>query len=254
MGNKGRSKGILVLVLSGICTLLLLSGFRSAEPAGGSGVLKSASTTAGELQKSLALLTSLGGQASAPGAPLRLVLKWQGEYSGEEAAETAVQSLSTRLGSVKLAAQMMKDTGLGVLRRSSAAAHSCPCSGVSLAEDAAIVLLRWRRRIFWVHRSWGTQRRTLEKLCFRRGLLRSGMHRCRHQRRSRAERRQHSLLRSSYWLQSFPEFRQRRATLTSLHPVIRIVCRVFSAQLAAVAIAWPYSWQFTRTSMRMRTG
>ncbi|MEK4849983.1 hypothetical protein NST04_09030 [Paenibacillus sp. FSL H7-0756] len=98
MGNKGRSKGILVLVLSGICTLLLLSGFRSAEPAGGSGVLKSASTTAGELQKSLALLTSLGGQASAPGAPLRLVLKWQGEYSGEEAAETAVQSLSTRLG------------------------------------------------------------------------------------------------------------------------------------------------------------
>ncbi|MEK3791334.1 hypothetical protein MKX42_06310 [Paenibacillus sp. FSL R7-0204] len=100
MGNKGQSKGILVLVLAGICALLLLSGFRSAEPAVGSVVQKStvASTTAGELQESLALLTTLGGQASAPGAPLRLVLKWQGEYSGEEAAGTAVQSLSARLG------------------------------------------------------------------------------------------------------------------------------------------------------------
>ncbi|MEK3900995.1 YwmB family TATA-box binding protein [Paenibacillus sp. FSL R7-0179] len=100
MGNKGRSKGILVLVLAGICALLLLSGFRSAEPAGVSGVQKNAvaSTIAGELRESLALLTSLGGEASAPGAPLRLVLKWQGEYSGEEAAEAAVQSLSNRLG------------------------------------------------------------------------------------------------------------------------------------------------------------
>ncbi|ETT61009.1 hypothetical protein C173_27380 [Paenibacillus sp. FSL R7-277] len=99
MGNKGQSKGILVLVLAGICALMLLSGFRSAEPAGRSGVQSAdASTAAGELQESLALLTTLGGQASAPGAPLRLVLKWQGEYSGEEAAEAAVQSLATRLG------------------------------------------------------------------------------------------------------------------------------------------------------------
>ncbi|ETT38138.1 hypothetical protein MKZ07_18050 [Paenibacillus sp. FSL P4-0338] len=100
MGNKGRSKGILVLVLAGMCTLmLLLSGFRSAETAGRSGVQSTvASAAAGELQESLALLTTLGGQASSPGAPLRLVLKWQGEYSGEEAAGTAVQSLSDRLG------------------------------------------------------------------------------------------------------------------------------------------------------------
>lgn len=99
MGNKGQSKGILVLVLAGIFALMLLSGFRSAEPAARSGVQSTiASAAAGELQDSLALLTTLGGQASAPGAPLRLVLKWQGEYNGEEAAETAVQSLATRLG------------------------------------------------------------------------------------------------------------------------------------------------------------
>lgn len=99
MGNKGQSKGILVLVLAGICALMLLSGFRSAEPAGRSGVQSTvASAGAGELQESLALLTTLGGQASAPGAPLRLVLKWQGEYSGAASAEAAVQSLATRLG------------------------------------------------------------------------------------------------------------------------------------------------------------
>ncbi|WP_405104301.1 hypothetical protein MHH28_17275 [Paenibacillus sp. FSL K6-1217] len=99
MGNKGQSKGILVLVLAGMCTLILLSGFRSAETAGRSNVQgPAAGAGAGELQKSLALLTTLGGQASAPGAPLRLVLKWQGEYSGGESAEVAAQSLAARLG------------------------------------------------------------------------------------------------------------------------------------------------------------
>ncbi|QUL54152.1 YwmB family TATA-box binding protein [Paenibacillus tritici] len=106
MGNKGQSK--VIRVLAGICMLaLLLSGFRSGEAAGRNGVQ---STTvpapagildaAGELQESLALLTTLGTRASAPGAPLRLVLKWQGEYSGGDRAEAAVaaQSLATRLG------------------------------------------------------------------------------------------------------------------------------------------------------------
>lgn len=55
-------------------------------------------SAAGVLQGPLAQLAALGGEASAPGAPLRLVLKWQGEYSGGLPAEAVVQNLSARLG------------------------------------------------------------------------------------------------------------------------------------------------------------
>ncbi|KHL92580.1 hypothetical protein QW71_28590 [Paenibacillus sp. IHB B 3415] len=105
MGNRGQSR--VILVLAGLCVaVMLLSGFRSAGTAGGNGLQEvsavsavTASTAgAGELEDSLALLTTLGREASAPGAPLRLVLKWQGEYSGEASAEAAVQDLSARLG------------------------------------------------------------------------------------------------------------------------------------------------------------
>lgn len=105
MGNRGQSR--VILVLAGLCVaVMLLSGFRSAGTAGGKGLedVSAASAVivssagAGELQDSLALLTTLGRGASAPGTPLRLVLKWQGEYSGDASAEAAVQNLSSRLG------------------------------------------------------------------------------------------------------------------------------------------------------------
>lgn len=105
MGNRGQSKGM--LVLAGLCVaVMLLSGFRSTGTAGGNGLedvsaasaVTASSAGAGELEDSLALLTTLGREASAPGAPLRLVLKWQGEYSGEASADATVQNLSSRLG------------------------------------------------------------------------------------------------------------------------------------------------------------
>lgn len=117
MGYRGQSKGM--LVLAGLCVLaMLLSGFRSARAAvGESGadvpgaavsVAAGQATAAGAgagvaraaaaLQDSLTLLTRLGTEAAAPGAPLRLVVKWQGEYSGAAPAEAAVQQLAVRLG------------------------------------------------------------------------------------------------------------------------------------------------------------
>lgn len=112
MGYRGQNRGM--LVLAGLCVLaMLLSGFRSARAAGGisgaevpgASVSTSAvqNTAAGAdaaaaLPGSLALLTKLGTEAAAPGAPLRLVVKWQGEYSGAAPAEAAVQQLAARLG------------------------------------------------------------------------------------------------------------------------------------------------------------
>ncbi|AIQ43616.1 YwmB family TATA-box binding protein [Paenibacillus sp. FSL R7-0297] len=124
MGNRGQGKGM--LLLAGLCVVaMLLSGFRSAGTAlGGSAAGASATVSAtvnaggdagfsgsslnqvagagsaasGELQDSLALLASLGSKASAAGAPLRLVLKWQGEYSSGLPAEAAVQKLAAKLG------------------------------------------------------------------------------------------------------------------------------------------------------------
>lgn len=106
MGNKRQSKGI--LVLAGICALaIVLSGFRSVGPAGAGGNSEQGAATANTvhneatargLQDSLALLAELGREASAPEAPLKLVFKWQGEYSGGAQADTVVQSLVNRLG------------------------------------------------------------------------------------------------------------------------------------------------------------
>ncbi|WP_238655446.1 YwmB family TATA-box binding protein [Paenibacillus piscarius] len=106
MSKQRQSKGI--LILAGICALaIVLSGFRSVALAGAGGdsvqkaaaanTVRNEAATAG-LQDSLALLAELGREASAPGAPLKLVFKWQGEYSGGAQADTVVQSLVNRLG------------------------------------------------------------------------------------------------------------------------------------------------------------
>lgn len=135
MGNRGQGKGM--LLLAGLCVVaMLLSGFRSAgaalegsaagayaavsaavnagadagfsggPEAAGNGALSGSlnqaaaagAAASGGLQDSLALLASLGSETSAAGAPLRLVLKWQGEYSGGMPAEAAVQKLAAKLG------------------------------------------------------------------------------------------------------------------------------------------------------------
>lgn len=104
MRKQRQSKGI--LILASLCALAtVLSGFRSFAPGGvqpaqgtiAANTVRNEAATAG-LQDSLALLAELGGEASAPGAPLKLVFKWQGEYSGGTQADTVVQSLVNRLG------------------------------------------------------------------------------------------------------------------------------------------------------------
>ncbi|WNS43068.1 YwmB family TATA-box binding protein [Paenibacillus sp. MMS20-IR301] len=110
MANGRRSKG--TLLIAAVCVAAaLLSGFRSAGAAGGGSGAAAAGQTpvagaegtraaasSGAMRDSFALLSELGSAAAAPGAPQRLVLKWQGEYSGEPDAEAAVQRLAARLG------------------------------------------------------------------------------------------------------------------------------------------------------------
>ncbi|KTD84953.1 YwmB family TATA-box binding protein [Paenibacillus etheri] len=90
--GAGRKSGIrgTLLVLILCCTAILLAGFR------GEGEKES---QIAQLKKSLPLLTSLGKSVTVPGSPLRLVLKWQGEYDGDglEASVTAT-NLSDVLG------------------------------------------------------------------------------------------------------------------------------------------------------------
>lgn len=89
-GRKSGIKGML-LVLILCCTALLLAGFR--------GEGEKESSQIAQLKMSLPLLTSLGKSVTVPGSPLRLVLKWQGEFNGDglEAGVTAT-NLSDDLG------------------------------------------------------------------------------------------------------------------------------------------------------------
>lgn len=125
MKNRGTSKGTLLLI--GLCTAaILLAGFRSVGAAGTQdslmGVAPTAASSAGQAAlhasaqvpsqefpseeaynpagpaTSLALLTSLGREAVLPGSPLRLVFKWQGEYSGAVPTVDILQSLAAKLG------------------------------------------------------------------------------------------------------------------------------------------------------------
>ncbi|KGE20917.1 YwmB family TATA-box binding protein [Paenibacillus wynnii] len=86
---RGGIKGILLVFI--LCsTTLLLAGFRGQVGQESQSV---------ELQRSMPLLTSIGKSVTAPGSPLRLVVKWQGEYNGSgHTAGLAATNLSSELG------------------------------------------------------------------------------------------------------------------------------------------------------------
>lgn len=81
--------------------------------------------------ESLALLTTLGSDAALPGSPLRLVFKWQGEYSGAASAGDAAQSLAAKLG-------------LGTASRADEEGHmtsraAATLAGAHVADDASMI-------------------------------------------------------------------------------------------------------------------
>lgn len=99
----GQKKGKMVLLL--LClsmAVVLLAGFRSGadQPAAAGTV----SSGAAGLPESLALLAEVGQEVTVTGSPLRLVLKWQGEYSGDSTKSAAAAGLlagQLGLGQVK---------------------------------------------------------------------------------------------------------------------------------------------------------
>jgi hypothetical protein len=108
-GKKGGIKGML-LVLILCCAAMLMAGFRSEAGA------QSADTALG---KTFPLLASLGTSVIEPGSPIRLVLKWQGEYEGEgpEAAAAA-----TRLSNELNLGEVSREDGEGHLTYRASAA------------------------------------------------------------------------------------------------------------------------------------
>ncbi|MDF9844331.1 MULTISPECIES: YwmB family TATA-box binding protein [unclassified Paenibacillus] len=88
LGKHEQGIGKLTMVMIGLSLLvLLLAGFASG--AGRTAADKSAADTAlsasspEQLTRSLNLLATAGQEITAADSPLRLVVKWQGEYSGE---------------------------------------------------------------------------------------------------------------------------------------------------------------------------
>lgn len=96
LGKHEQGMGKLTLVMIGLSLLvLLLAGFASgASRINRTAADESAADTAfsasspEQLTRSLNLLTSAGREITAADSPLRLVVKWQGEYS-RETADTA---------------------------------------------------------------------------------------------------------------------------------------------------------------------
>lgn len=89
LGSRRQGKGKMTLLIFGMCALvLLLAGFRSGadqEPMESSAAAGAVSSDPAALPESLELLASIGREVTATGSPLRLVLKWQGAYSGDAA-------------------------------------------------------------------------------------------------------------------------------------------------------------------------
>lgn len=87
MEMRSRGQGIAKMVLLILCLSvvgLMLAGFRNgADPVTivGSTVTNNASSNLKGLQQSLDLLSSTGSEVMTPNSPLRLVLKWQGEFN-----------------------------------------------------------------------------------------------------------------------------------------------------------------------------
>jgi hypothetical protein len=107
-GNTGRGK-VVLLLLSMSLVVMLMAGFRNeadANPLSGAAVTSTSPDandqsavpgTAG-IEESLTLLTSVGQKATVSGAPVRLVLKWQGEYSVNYANHPEASVTAVRLG------------------------------------------------------------------------------------------------------------------------------------------------------------
>ncbi|MGN7765425.1 YwmB family TATA-box binding protein [Paenibacillus sp. 22594] len=167
--RRGAGKG--TLLMTGLClAAVLLAGFRSAGAvgeAGSAGVTTSAEDTAlshpsapaaaahtpsqvapsftptqtsskaiadtgtDGLADSLERMAGLGGTATLPDSPLRLVLKWQGEYS------TGTSGVSTAEAAQSLAAKL----GLGAVSRSDEDGH--------MTSRAAAVLAGAQATLFW---------------------------------------------------------------------------------------------------------
>ncbi|CAM4497224.1 YwmB family TATA-box binding protein [Paenibacillus typhae] len=93
LGKHEQGMGKLTLVMIGLSLLVLpLAGFASG--AGRTAADESAADTAlsasspEQLTRSLNLLATAGREITADGSPLRLVVKWQGEYRGKAADAT----------------------------------------------------------------------------------------------------------------------------------------------------------------------
>ncbi|WP_187355523.1 YwmB family TATA-box binding protein [Paenibacillus tengchongensis] len=117
--NLRRGQGRIMLLLVPLCiAALLLAGFRGAAAAD----LQAADAPrSAELAQPLRQLAAAGGAAMEAGSPLRLVLKWQGNFSGKgPAAHEAAAALAQRLGLGPV--QVGEEDGHTVYRASAAAA------------------------------------------------------------------------------------------------------------------------------------
>ncbi len=90
LGKHGQRMGKVTLIMISLSLLvLLLAGFASgasrfaADESAADTALSASSPE--QLTRSLKLLITAGREIAADGSPLRLVVKWQGEYSGETA-------------------------------------------------------------------------------------------------------------------------------------------------------------------------
>lgn len=133
-GKHGQGMGKVTLIMISLSLLvLLLAGFASGagrnsanEPAADTALSASSPE---QLSRSLDLLASAGREVTAAGSPLRLVVKWQGEYSNEAAGTDSTNAAASAQ------ALLNKDITSGA----QAAFNEDVTSGdpVSLNEDAA---------------------------------------------------------------------------------------------------------------------
>ncbi|MEK4513948.1 YwmB family TATA-box binding protein [Paenibacillus sp. FSL H8-0122] len=103
-----QNKGKLALLMFCLClTLFMLAGFRSGDKqltAIVSSATDSESSVFAGLPESLSLLSSVGQEVIVPGTTLRVVLKWQGQYSGDsDESEENATMLAEQLGLGKVA-------------------------------------------------------------------------------------------------------------------------------------------------------
>ncbi|WP_310830187.1 YwmB family TATA-box binding protein [Paenibacillus pedocola] len=124
LGNRGQGKGkgkVILLVLCMCMLVLLLAGFRRGADQGSAAASAAAPVSSGPaaLPQSLELLASVGQEVTAAGSPLRLVLKWQGAYSGNAVdAVREADLLAAQLGLGK--AESSEEDGHATYRASGA--------------------------------------------------------------------------------------------------------------------------------------